>query len=110
MLGGACGDALGAPVEFLKRQEIRAQFGPRGITEFAEAYGIVGAITDDTQMSLFTADGLIRAAVRGAERGIRNPVSVVHHSTGSITGNLLGALCGVNAYRPNGFAMSRPRT
>ena len=53
------GDALGAPVEFLSMPEIILRFGPRGILSFASAYGLVGAITDDTQMTLFTAEGLL---------------------------------------------------
>lgn len=32
MLGGAVGDALGAPVEFLSLDEIRRRFGPDGVT------------------------------------------------------------------------------
>jgi ADP-ribosylglycohydrolase len=64
LLGGAVGDALGAPVEFLSRDEILRRFGPDGIDTFAPAYGRLGAITDDTQMTLFTADGLLRASVR----------------------------------------------
>jgi ADP-ribosylglycohydrolase len=64
LLGGAVGDALGAPVEFLSRDEILRRFGPGGIDTFAPAYGRLGAITDDTQMTLFTADGLLRASVR----------------------------------------------
>ena len=44
---------------------IRARFGERGLTGYAPAYGRSGgAITDDTQMTLFTADGLIRAVNR----------------------------------------------
>ena len=69
LLGGAVGDALGAPVEFDAIDRIRSRFGPDGITELAEAYGRAGAITDDTQMTLFTAEGLIRAYVRAAHRG-----------------------------------------
>ena len=61
LLGGAVGDALGAPVEFLEWSAIRATFGAKGIVDFAPAYGRVGAITDDTQMMLFTAEGLLRA-------------------------------------------------
>ena len=72
LIGGAAGDALGAPVEFLSHQEIRARFGPDGIQDPAEAYGRVGAITDDTQMTLFTAEGLLQAD-RRLERGIGNP-------------------------------------
>ncbi|WP_137123966.1 ADP-ribosylglycohydrolase family protein [Roseomonas sp. HF4] len=78
LLGGAVGDALGAPVEFLRLHEIRARFGPDGIRDFAPAYGRVGAITDDTQMTLFTAEGLLLAWRRGALRGICHPPSMMH--------------------------------
>jgi ADP-ribosylglycohydrolase len=39
-----------------------------------------GSITDDTQMTLFTAEGLLRAQVRGALKGIVHPPSVVDHA------------------------------
>ena len=64
LLGGAVGDALGAPVEFLAIEEIRRRYGPAGVTRFEPAYGRRGAITDDTQMTLFTAEGLILSRVR----------------------------------------------
>lgn len=80
LLGGAVGDALGAPVEFLSLTEIRARFGAEGIRDYVAAYGRVGAVTDDTQMTLFTGEGLLRAAVRGNERGICHPPSIVHHA------------------------------
>ncbi len=70
LLGGAIGDALGAPVEFTKLPEIRRRFGPKGVTDFAPAYGRAGAITDDTQTTLFTAEGLIRAHNRWLGKGI----------------------------------------
>ena len=63
LLGGALGDALGAAIEFDSLEEIRARYGPQGLERLAPAYGRVGAITDDTQMTLFTAEGLIRANV-----------------------------------------------
>lgn len=78
LLAGACGDALGAAVEFQRVDQIRATYGPDGITAFGKAYGRVGAITDDTQMTFFTAEGLIRAYVRGSTRGICHTPSVVH--------------------------------
>lgn len=80
LLGGAVGDALGAPVEFMKRTEILRQFGPKGITQYAPAYGGVGMITDDTQMTLFTAEGLIRAWVRGCLKGITTYSGVTAHA------------------------------
>jgi ADP-ribosylglycohydrolase len=80
LLGGAAGDALGAPVEFMRRSEILARIDPAGIRAFVPAYGRLGAITDDTQMTLFTAEGLLRAWVRGATRGSVDPPSVVAHA------------------------------
>lgn len=80
LLGGAVGDALGAPIEFMDRSEIVARYGEGGLREFAPAYGRIGAITDDTQMTLFTLEGLIRASVRYASRGICHPPSVIHHA------------------------------
>ena len=80
LLGGAVGDALGAPVEFDSLEAIRQEHGPQGLLDYAPAYGRLGAITDDTQMSLFTLEGLIRARVREATKGVSNAVSVVHHS------------------------------
>ena len=73
LLGGAVGDALGAPVEFLRLSEIRETFGPALLTDFSPAYGRLGAITDDTQMTLFTAEGLLRAAAAGRTRGSATP-------------------------------------
>jgi len=67
LLGGAVGDALGAVVEFASLDEIRRRFGPAGLVDFP-ADG--GHITDDTQMTLFTAEGLIRARRRYDTRRI----------------------------------------
>jgi ADP-ribosyl-[dinitrogen reductase] hydrolase len=55
------GDALGAGVEFDWMEDIRRKLGPAGVTDYVEAYGRRGAITDDTQMTLFTAEGLLLA-------------------------------------------------
>lgn len=77
LLGGAVGDALGAAVEFLSLDEIKKRFGRRGITDFAEIYGRIGAITDDTQMTMFTAEGVLRAASRMHDRGVCDPAGAV---------------------------------
>ncbi len=60
LLGGAVGDAMGRPVEFLSIEDIRESYGADGILNFEETSGAAGVITDDTQMSLFTAEGLLR--------------------------------------------------
>jgi ADP-ribosylglycohydrolase len=80
LLAGGCGDALGAPVEFLNLDEIRRRFGPEGIRDFAPIYGRTGAITDDTQMTLFTLEGLIRASVHAPGRGIFDAVPIIHRA------------------------------
>lgn len=77
LLGGAVGDALGAAVEFMSRDEILQRFGADGITAYAPAYGGLGTITDDTQMTLFTAEGLLRGWVRGCTKGVADYPSVV---------------------------------
>ena len=80
LLAGAIGDALGAPVEFMSWREIERRFGPNGIRTFASAYGGEGMITDDSQMTLFTAEGLIRAQHRMADRGLANVDAVIHRA------------------------------
>jgi len=80
LLGGAVGDALGAPVEFMSLAEIRAQFGRPGITEYTTAFDRKGAITDDTQMTLFTAEGLLRAYVENGGRDARTVTAAVAHA------------------------------
>jgi hypothetical protein len=78
LLGGACGDALGAPVEFKSMPEIERRFGHGGIRDFEHEYGRTGAITDDTQMALFTLEGLLRAHVARHDRGNSDVPGYVH--------------------------------
>lgn len=80
LIGGAVGDALGAPVEFMSHGEIIRKFGPDGIKDYVPAYGKSGAITDDTQMTLFTAEGMLRAYVRGSMRGLSTFTGVTDHA------------------------------
>ena len=56
LFGGAMGDALGAEIEFWSLGRIRALF-PDGLKELPPHDGRAGRITDDTQMTLFTAEG-----------------------------------------------------
>ncbi len=69
LLGGAVGDALGAPVEFLDLDEILRTYGEPGIRDYAPAYGKLGTITDDTQMTLFTAEAVLSAHVASVLQG-----------------------------------------
>ena len=74
LIGGAIGDALGYPVEFIYSFEgIQARYGERGITRLdtkqhwldeTEQVG-KAVLSDDTQMTLFTANGLLNAKRKG---------------------------------------------
>ena len=77
LVGGAVGDALGAPVEFMSLEEIRATLGPVGVHGYLEAFGRYGAITDDTQLTMFTAEGLLRAYACGAMTGSADVPAIV---------------------------------
>jgi ADP-ribosylglycohydrolase len=80
LLGGGVGDALGAPVEFMSLPEIRERFGPSGIVDYTTGFDRPGQVTDDTQMTLFTADGLLRAHVKQSLEGRANIGAVVSHA------------------------------
>lgn len=70
ILGGAIGDALGAPIEFLSYDAIVQKYGNDGVQSFVEHPKGKGEFTDDTQMLLFTAEGLLRAWHRSVLKGI----------------------------------------
>lgn len=70
LLGGAIGDALGAPIEFLSWEAIKSKYGDDGVKGFVEHPNGMGEFTDDTQMTLFTAEGLIRSLHRAADHGL----------------------------------------
>jgi len=81
LLGGAVGDALGAPVEFMSLDEIRRQHGSQGVSDYCEYPDHTGEFTDDTQMTLFTAEGLLRAYHRAVLKGIGGAtVSITYQS------------------------------
>ncbi|MEW5771415.1 MAG: ADP-ribosylglycohydrolase family protein [Pseudomonadota bacterium] len=65
LLGGALGDGFGHPIEFDKLPAIQRRFGPEGQREpqFEQEQLLV---TDDTQLSLFTLEGLTRGMLNGA--------------------------------------------
>jgi len=66
LVAGAVGDALGYPVEFMKAEEIFRRYGEKGIAALELDFD-AGAcvVSDDTQMTLFTANGLLLSAAQG---------------------------------------------
>ena len=65
-LAGACGDALGYVVEFNDDSMIRSKYGKDGITEMDRIGGVV-EVSDDTQMDIYTAQGIIHAAEKNGD-------------------------------------------
>lgn len=79
LIGGAAGDALGYAVEFDNLDNIIRRYGKNGITEYhIDNINGKAMISDDTQMTLFTANGLLVRDTREILRGIAgDPCSYV---------------------------------
>jgi ADP-ribosylglycohydrolase len=69
LIGGAVGDALGYPIEFMQESEIFRTYGAEGIQSY-QLTNNLAEISDDTQMTMFTATGLLVGTTRGMTRGI----------------------------------------
>lgn len=71
LIGGAIGDALGYPVEFISRKAILRKYGNRGVRQYVEFdKNGKAVVSDDTQMTLFTLNGLLFGVTRFCTHGI----------------------------------------
>ena len=71
LMGGAAGDALGYAVEFDMESSIFSTYGEQGITQYEmDPRSGKALISDDTQMTLFTANGILVGETRACLRGI----------------------------------------
>src|SRR5262249_44551269 len=80
ILAGAVGDALGSAIEFTDIDDIRRTHGPEGLTDYADSFGGRGTVTDDTQMTLFTLEALIRAHTAQREHPETDVTFVLQHA------------------------------
>lgn len=82
LIGGAAGDALGYAIEFLDENNIFSQYGEKGIQEYVlDQTSGKALISDDTQMTLFTANGILIADTRLSMQGIGGiPHGYIKHS------------------------------
>ncbi len=82
LAGGAVGDAMGARIEAWSYADIKKAFGPLGLRNLLTRDNIADT-TDDTQMTLFTALGLIRAKLanggEASEEACLEEVSRAYH-------------------------------
>lgn len=78
LFGGAVGDALGYPVEFMRDKKIFRTYGSKGLCAYVpDPYSDGQAlISDDTQMVLFTANGLLNAQTQNSLDGTQTPARV----------------------------------
>ena len=76
LVGGAIGDALGYPIEFDRYDEILFRYGEKGLdcydvnsyySKYNASEDNVAVVSDDTQMTLFTANGLLNAQALNVE-------------------------------------------
>jgi ADP-ribosyl-[dinitrogen reductase] hydrolase len=65
LLGGALGDALGYGVEFYTLSGILSAHGPDGVTGLTLDDAGLARFSDDTQMTLFTLEGVLHALAAG---------------------------------------------
>ena len=71
LIGGAIGDALGYPVEFMSRKTILRKYGDRGVRQYVEFdKNGKAVVSDDTQMTLFTLNGLLFGVTRFCTHGM----------------------------------------
>ena len=71
LIGGAAGDALGYAIEFCDEKAIFSKYGENGIQQYSlDPMSKKALISDDTQMTLFTASALIFHRVRGNGKGL----------------------------------------
>lgn len=78
LMGGAIGDALGAPIENMRFEQVMGFLGKEGVTGYIIPPGHKHAlITDDTQLMLFTAEGLIRSEARARRKQMERTISEV---------------------------------
>ena len=70
LIAGAAGDALGYTVEFSSLASIKSKFGAGGISRFVLDANGKALVSDDTQMTLFSANGMLMGVTRGYMRGI----------------------------------------
>ncbi|PRW64138.1 ADP-ribosylglycohydrolase family protein [Actinopolyspora mortivallis] len=80
VLGCAVGEALGGAVAGDSWQEITDRYGPSGLLEYVPAGHPSGRIGSETQILLFTLEGMVRAGVARRGTEVDLPTGYVQHA------------------------------
>ncbi|MDE6479202.1 MAG: ADP-ribosylglycohydrolase family protein [Muribaculaceae bacterium] len=72
LVGGAAGDALGYAVEFSSLNDIINKYGNSGISSYVLDSSGTARFSDDTQMTLFTAEGVLSAYADDPDPSLRS--------------------------------------
>ncbi|TWF91594.1 ADP-ribosylglycohydrolase family protein [Saccharopolyspora dendranthemae] len=80
VLGCAVGEALGMPVASDNWDEIRARHGADGITDYVPAGHPSGRLGSDTQLLLFSVEGVLRANIARRAGDTDDPIRHLQHA------------------------------
>ncbi|PRW62029.1 ADP-ribosylglycohydrolase family protein, partial [Actinopolyspora mortivallis] len=110
LLGGAVGDVLGSGVRGWSLPAIHQWLGGRGAVDFLPVFGRRGAVSDLSQLTVFTVDALLRARATGEQDPL--PVIRSNHLAWLYTQGVPWAYAMAGYWRshpePAGWLLKRP--
>lgn len=80
VLGCAIGEALGIPISADGWDEIRAKHGSSGLSDYIPAGHPAGRLGSDTQLMLFSLEGMTRANTARRGTGVDDPFRHIQHA------------------------------
>jgi putative ADP-ribosylglycohydrolase len=110
LLGGAAGDALGYAIEFDREEAIAARYGSHGIRNYQLDERGLAPFSDDTQMTLYTANSLLCSlAALSAHTSSGAPTAIdAQASSGAPTSSDAPALAPATLPSPTALAAYAP--
>lgn len=80
VLGCAVGEALGTPITPESWDEIHRRYGAHGLGDYVPAGHPAGRLGSDSQLLLFSLEGVIRAGVHRRNTGNTDPTRHIQHA------------------------------
>ncbi|MBA8825436.1 ADP-ribosylglycohydrolase [Saccharopolyspora lacisalsi] len=80
VLGCTVGEAFGTPITTESWDDIRGRHGERGLADYVPAGHPSGRLGSDSQLLLFTLEGMIRAGVHRRNGGGTDPIRPLQHA------------------------------